>query len=127
LIFEKRDLKQAVETKFSILQEINAVTSATGVEATISIGLGVDGATFEEGYEFAALSIEMALSRGGDQAVVKDRMNFNFYGGRTKEADQRNAKVQLYLGYCYQEGVGTNTNPKTAFEWYQKSAKQEII
>ena len=57
--------------------------------ASISIGLGVDGKDFEESYNFAALSIEMALSRGGDQAVVKDRLDFNFFGGRAKEADRR--------------------------------------
>ncbi len=89
LVFEKRDLKQAVESKFSVLEDIHEITGPSGLAASISLGLGVDGATFEEGYEFAALAIEMALSRGGDQAVVKDRLNFNFYGGRTKEADHR--------------------------------------
>ena len=49
----------------------------------------MDGGNFEESYDFAALSIEMALSRGGDQAVVKDRFNFSFYGGRNREADYR--------------------------------------
>ena len=89
LVFEKRDLKQAMDAKFSILEDIHEITAPSGLAASISFGLGVDGATFEEGYEFAALSIEMALGRGGDQAVVKDRLNFNFYGGRTKEADHR--------------------------------------
>ena len=89
LIFENRDLKRAVESKFSILEEINRVVSPSGIEATISMGLGLDGATFEEGFQFASLSLEMALSRGGDQAVVKDRNHFDFYGGRTKESDQR--------------------------------------
>ncbi len=88
-IFEKRDLKRAIEDKFSILEDVHAITSPSGLAASISIGLGVEGETFEEGYRFAALSIEMALSRGGDQAVVKDRVNFNFYGGRNKEAEQR--------------------------------------
>ena len=89
LVFEKRDLKGAVEDKFSLLENIHEITNPSGLAASLSIGLGVDGETFEESYEFAALSIEMALSRGGDQAVVKDRMNFEFYGGRTKEADHR--------------------------------------
>ena len=89
LVFEKRDLKQAMESKFSVLEDIHEITSPSGLAASISIGLGVDGATYEEGYEFASLAIEMALSRGGDQAVVKDRLNFNFYGGRKKEADHR--------------------------------------
>lgn len=89
LIFEKRDLRQAMDSKFSILEQIHDITSPTGLSASISFGLGVDGATFEEGYQFAALAIEMALSRGGDQAVVKDRLNFSFYGGRAKELDHR--------------------------------------
>ena len=88
-VFEKRDLSRAVEDKFSLLEQIHQVTSPSGLEASISFGLGVDAASYEEGFDFAALSIEMALSRGGDQAVVKDRFNFNFYGGRNKEADKR--------------------------------------
>ena len=88
-LFEKRDLEQAIEDKFSLLESIHEITGPSGVPASISIGLGVDGATFEEGYNFAALSIEMALSRGGDQAVIKDRFNFNFYGGTSKESDYR--------------------------------------
>ena len=86
-IFEKRDLSHAIEDKFSLLEQIHEITSPTGLPASISIGLGVDGSSFEESYKFAALSIEMALSRGGDQAVIKDRVDFNFYGGRNKEAD----------------------------------------
>ncbi len=88
-IFEKRDLQRATEDKFSLLEKIHEVVSPTGLPASISIGLGVDGADFEESYDFAALGIEMALSRGGDQAVIKDRLNFTFYGGRSTEADYR--------------------------------------
>ena len=89
LVFEKRDLKRIEEAKFSILEDIHDVTVPSGLSASISIGIGVDGATFAESYDFAALSIEMALSRGGDQAVVKDRLNFTFYGGRAKETEHR--------------------------------------
>ena len=92
-IFEKRDLKQAVDGKFSLLEDIHEITSPSGLAASVSIGLGVDAETFEEAYEFAALSIEMSLSRGGDQAVIKDRVNFHFYGGRTREAE-RHSKVR---------------------------------
>ena len=88
-IFEKRDLKKAIADKFSLLEDIHEITSPAGLAASVSIGLGVDAVNFEEAYEFAALSIEMALSRGGDQAVVKDRLNFNFYGGRNREAEHR--------------------------------------
>ena len=92
-VFEKRDLNRAVEDKFSLLEDINRIENPAGLTASVSIGIGVDGINFEETYDFAALSIEMALSRGGDQAVIKDRYNFNFYGGRAKEAD-RTSKVR---------------------------------
>ena len=86
-VFEKRDLEDAVNHKFSLLENIHSITSPSGLAASVSIGLGVDGSCFEEAYNFAALGIEMALSRGGDQAVIKDRMNFTFFGGRSVEAE----------------------------------------
>ena len=88
-IFEKRDLSRAMEDKFSLLEDIHEITNPSGLPASISFGLGVDAVNFDEGYRFAALGIEMALSRGGDQAVIKDRFNFTFFGGRNKEADYR--------------------------------------
>lgn len=88
-IFEKRDLERAKEDKFSLLENIHKILSPSGLAASVSIGLGVDGVDFEEGYSFASLGIEMALSRGGDQAVIKDRFNFDFYGGRSKETDYK--------------------------------------
>ncbi len=88
-VFEKRYLQSAIDGKFSILEDVHEIVSPAGLPASISFGLGVDGANFEEGFEFAALSIEMALSRGGDQAVIKNRLNFDFYGGRSKENEQR--------------------------------------
>ena len=88
-VFESRDLQDAINGKFRLLDDIRQVVSPSGLAATISMGLGKDGADFEESYNFAALGVEMALSRGGDQAVIKDRYNFSFYGGRTKETDHR--------------------------------------
>ena len=88
LIFESKDLARLQENKFSILESMRHVTTPGGMSATISLGLGKDGASFEENYRFASLAIEMSLSRGGDQAVIKDRYNFTFYGGRTKEAER---------------------------------------
>ena len=86
-IFEKHDLNRAVEDKFSLLENIHQIVNPSGLAASVSIGLGVNAENFEEAYNFAALGIEMALSRGGDQAVIKDRFNFSFYGGRNTEAD----------------------------------------
>ena len=99
LIFEAKDLPRLQEDRFSILETIREVLNPTGVAATVSIGIGKDGMDFKENFSFAALSIEMALSRGGDQVVIKDRYNFNFFGGRKKETERRTkVKARVIAG-----------------------------
>ncbi|MGN1001375.1 MAG: DHH family phosphoesterase [Oscillospiraceae bacterium] len=88
-IFESRHLKGITDGKFSILEQIHSVVNPAGIHATLSIGVGKDGSGFEENFSFANLSIEMALSRGGDQAVIKNRYNFEFFGGRGMEVETR--------------------------------------
>ena len=108
-IFEKRDLEHATEDKFSLLERVHEITNPAGLSASISIGLGVDGANFDESYNFAALGIEMALSRGGDQAVIKDRFNFNFYGGRNREADYRSKVRSRVTANSLMELIGQSS------------------
>ena len=86
---EARDLARMAEAKFSLLEIMRSVTNPAGIPATVSIGVGKDGVDFKEDYDFAALAIEMALSRGGDQAVIKDRYDFTFFGGRNKQGERR--------------------------------------
>ncbi len=88
-IFEERYLPKFIEDKFSILDSVREITAPSGVPATISIGIGKDAKTFEECFQYATLSIEMALSRGGDQAVIKNSLNFEFYGGRSMAVERR--------------------------------------
>ena len=88
-LFEEQYLDGFRANKFSLVDSVREVVNPVGVPATVSIGVGVDGDTFEELYRFANLSVEMALSRGGDQAVVKNRDTFEFYGGRSKETERR--------------------------------------
>ena len=109
LVFEKRDLNRAVEEKFSLLEKIHHVENPSGLAASISIGIGVDGVSFEESYDFAALSIEMSLSRGGDQAVIKDRYNFSFYGGRAIEADRRSKVKSRVTSNSMMELIGQSS------------------
>ena len=87
-VFEERFLAQFQEGKFSILETVREVVSPSGIQATLSIGVGKDADTLAELFQYAALSVEMALSRGGD-VVVKNKFNFEFYGGRTKELEKR--------------------------------------
>ena len=108
-IFERRDLSRAIEDKFSLLEEVHSIQNPAGMEASVSIGVGVDGMNFDESYNFAALSIEMALSRGGDQAVIKDRFNFTFYGGRNKEADHRSKVRSRVTANSLMELIGQSS------------------
>ena len=88
-IFEEKFLAQFQEGKYAVLDSVRQVTSPSGIQATLSIGIGKDADSLSELYQFAALSVEMALSRGGDQVVVKNKFNFEFFGGRTKELEKR--------------------------------------
>lgn len=82
VIFESRYLEGMKDHKFKIVEDVHQVESPSGINATISIGLGVDAANLSEALQFANMGIELALSRGGDQAVIKNRLSFEFYGGR---------------------------------------------
>ena len=88
-IFEEQYLGQFVEKKFDILDTIHQVVNPSGINASLSIGIGKDGESFQELLQFANLSIDMALSRGGDQAVIRNKFTFEFYGGRSKETEKR--------------------------------------
>ncbi len=88
-IFEERYLQKYIDDRFSLLDSVREVMSPKGVSATVSIGIGKDGKSLLESYQFASLGIEMALSRGGDQAVIKNRFNFEFYGGKTSQMEKR--------------------------------------
>ena len=88
-IFEQHSLLDFTAGKFSILESIHEVQNSEGLSATLSIGVGKGECSLQELYQFAALGIDMALSRGGDQAVVKTKTAFEFYGGRSKELEKR--------------------------------------
>lgn len=89
LLFEEQYLADYKEDKFSLLDSVREVVNPAGIPATVTIGIGMDADTFDELYRFANLSVEMALSRGGDQAVIKNRFTFEFFGGRSKETERR--------------------------------------
>ena len=88
-LFEEEHFEHFAAEKFAVLDSIRAVKVAEGLNPTLSIGVGKDTDSIAELYKGANLSLEMALSRGGDQAVVRTRQDFSFYGGRTKTAEKR--------------------------------------
>ncbi|MCL2366244.1 MAG: DHH family phosphoesterase [Oscillospiraceae bacterium] len=102
-LFEDRHLERFVKDKFSILEEVHANTGADGVHATLSIGLGKDGDSPVENYRNASLAIEMALTRGGDQAVIKNRYGFEFYGGHSPKLEKRRKVKSRVLASAFGE------------------------
>ena len=89
LISEERDLFEYTKDNFSVLDHVRALTGMGGVRATLSIGIGKDGASPMENYRFASLGVEMALSRGGDQAVIRNKYGFEFFGGHSPQVENR--------------------------------------
>ena len=88
-IFEDQYYQHYVEDKFSVLDSIRDIKVGEGFHPTLSIGIGKDTDNIPELYKNAKLSLEMALSRGGDQAVVRNHVDFEFYGGRAKTTEKR--------------------------------------
>ena len=88
-LFEKQFLSRFKESRFHILDSIREIISPDGLRITLSIGLSEGADTLKESYRQASLALDMALSRGGDQAVIKDESGFTFFGGRTKEMEKR--------------------------------------
>lgn len=76
--------------KFSLLEEVKAVNIGNEMAVTVSIGLGMGGNTYEKNCELARSAMEMALGRGGDQAVIRNGSNTTYYGGKTKSVEKNN-------------------------------------
>ena len=108
-VFEERYLEELAESKFGILEDIHKVVSPNGIHATLSIGVGHDAENMAEAMQFAELSTEMALSRGGDQAVVKNRFSFDFYGGKAGEIETRTKVKSRVMANALSELIKAST------------------
>ena len=102
-LFEEQYFQHFVEEKFSILDTVRSIKVAENVHPTLSIGIGKDSPSIPELYKNAKLSLEMALSRGGDQAVVRNQVDFAFYGGRTKAAEKRTKVKSRVMANAFRE------------------------
>lgn len=92
ILFENKNIRSIIETKFKILNEAKKVETENSIQPTLSIGIG-DAETIQKSEEYAKISLDMALGRGGDQAVIKNDENFKFFGGNS-ESTGRNTKVK---------------------------------
>lgn len=93
IVMRKKAVKQLQETKFDILEEVKTVNIGNEMAVTASIGVGLDGLTYSQNFEFARTAIDLALGRGGDQAVVKTTEQITYYGGKSQQVE-KNTRVK---------------------------------
>lgn len=93
VILRKRAAAQLKESHFELLEDIKTVNIGNEMAVTISIGLGLDGLTYAQNYEFARNAIDLALGRGGDQAVIKTPDAVTYYGGKSQQVE-KNTRVK---------------------------------
>ena len=105
-LFEERHLGAFIDEKFSVLDTVRTEVGAEGVHATLCIGIGKDGVSPQENYRYASLGIEMALSRGGDQAVIKNKYGFEFFGGHSPQLEKRTKVKSRIMANAFGELLG---------------------
>ena len=88
VIMRKKALETLCENKFDLLQDVKTVNIGNEMAVTLSMGVGLDGLSYAQNYEFARNAIDMALGRGGDQAVVKTPDALNYYGGKSQQVEK---------------------------------------
>ncbi|HJC80088.1 MAG: DHH family phosphoesterase [Lachnospiraceae bacterium] len=93
IVLKKESYKKIAEDKFSLLEEVKQVNIGNARSATLSIGLGLNTATYALSYQYARVAIDLALARGGDQAVIKDCNGITYFGGK-KEQTAKNTRVK---------------------------------
>lgn len=88
-MFKNKYLPQLESNKFSLLEEVRAINIGNEMAATISIGLGVNDESYLRSYEYARVAMDLALGRGGDQAVIKSENKITYYGGKSEHVEKK--------------------------------------
>jgi c-di-AMP phosphodiesterase-like protein len=104
-VFQQKYLPYLQTSKFSILEEVRGVNIGNEMSVTISIGLGVNADTYISGYEYARAAIDLALGRGGDQAVIKDREKISYYGGKSISVEKSTRVKARVKAHAFREFV----------------------
>ncbi|MCQ2519675.1 MAG: DHH family phosphoesterase [Lachnospiraceae bacterium] len=93
VILRKSAVAQLKSERFDLLDDVKTVNIGNDMAATLSIGIGLDGLSYAQNYEFARAAIDLALGRGGDQAVVKNPEAVNYFGGKSQQVE-KNTRVK---------------------------------
>ncbi|MGL5436986.1 MAG: DHH family phosphoesterase [Lachnospiraceae bacterium] len=85
---KQKYIEQIQEENMPILEEVKSVNIGNEMAVTLSVGIGMNGDSYSQNYEFARTAIDMALGRGGDQAVLKDGSRILYYGGKSQQQEK---------------------------------------
>lgn len=88
VILRKKAIAQLQASRFDLLEEVKTVNIGNEMAVTLSIGIGLDGLSYAQNYEFARNAIDLALGRGGDQAVLKTLERITYYGGKSQQVEK---------------------------------------
>ena len=93
IVLRKKAISMLQDCKFDLLEDVKTVNIGNEMAVTISFGVGLDGLTYAQNYEFARNAIDLALGRGGDQAVIKTPDSITYYGGKSQQIE-KNTRVK---------------------------------
>ena len=93
IAIQEKNVPMLREDKFSILEDVRSVNIGNDMAVTVSVSLGLSGKTYAENYEYARVAMELALARGGNQAVTKEGDNITYFGGSSQQVD-KNTRVK---------------------------------
>lgn len=88
VLMQKKDLSSLTENRFGLLEDVKTVNIGNEIAVTLSIGFGVDNDSFQLNYEYARTAIDLALGRGGDQAIIKSDDDIVYFGGKSQMAEK---------------------------------------
>lgn len=92
ILFENKNVRNIVSRKFAVLDEVKKIEIENSMQPTLSMGIG-DAETIQKSEEYAKASLDMALGRGGDQAVIRDDEGFQYFGGKS-EGTEKSTRVK---------------------------------
>lgn len=96
LVMRQKSLEELKKKRFNILEDVKTVNIGNDMAVTISIGIGLNAPTYAQSYEYSRIAIDLALGRGGDQVVIKDKDQMTFFGGKSQQMG-KNTRVKARM------------------------------
>lgn len=106
-VMKMQFMDKMLEDRFSILEEVKQVNIGNELAVTLSIGIGYGAPSYAANYEYARTSIDMALGRGGDQAVVKSQEKFTYFGGKAQQLEKATRVKARVKAHAFRELLET--------------------